>query len=180
MREKTKKVQPYKIEAVNRIKEQIRSCRDVLFTDFRGLNMQQMTELRRQLRAQSAEYRVVKNNFLKIAFAELGFPSADEILVDPTAVALVRQDAGAVSKALFAFAKESPLKVKGGMVGGKVFTPAMVEALSRLPGREALLAMLMGTMNAPLSRLVYTMNELNARLVRTLQAVAEQKAKAAA
>ena len=152
MAEKTKKIQPHKIAAVGALKEKIQGCRDVVFTDFRGLKMPQFNELRRQLRAQSAEYRVVKNNFLRIAFAELGFPAADELLVDPTAVAFVKQDANTVSKALFAFTREAPLKVKGGMIGGKVFDARMIEELSRLPGREILLAMLMGTMNAPLSQ----------------------------
>ncbi len=179
MAEKTKKIQPFKTDAVSALKDKIQGCRDVVFTDFRGLNMLQMNELRRQMRAQATEFRVVKNNFLRIAFAELGFPPADDILIDPTAVAFVKQDANVVSKALFAFTRESPLKVKGGMIGGKVFNARMIEELSRLPGREILLAMLMGTMNAPLSKLVGTLNELNARLVRTLQAVADQKAKAA-
>jgi large subunit ribosomal protein L10 len=179
MAEKTKKIQQYKIDAVNQIKEQIQACQDVVFTDFRGLNMLQMTELRRHLRQQNTEYRVVKNNYLKIALSELGLPPADEILVDPTALALIRQDSGAVSKSLFAFSRETPLKVKGGMIGGKVYSADGVEAISRLPAKEVLLAMLMGTMQAPLARLVFGVNELNARLARALQAVADRKANAA-
>jgi large subunit ribosomal protein L10 len=118
----------------------------------------------------------VKNNTLRIAMSELGLPEADSILVDPTALALIRRDSSQVARALFAFARETPLKVKGGMIGGRVYSPQAVEAISKLPTREVLLAMLMGTMNAPLTKLVHTINELNARLVRTVKAVADQKA----
>jgi large subunit ribosomal protein L10 len=176
MADKTKKVQQYKVDAVARVKEKVQSCRDFIFTNFRGLNMPQMTELRRQLRETETDFRVVKNNYLRIVLAEMELTEAESMLIDPTALALIRQDSSQVARTLLSFAREAPLKIKGGVIDGRVYSSRDVEEISRLPGREVLLAMLMGTMNAPLTRLVYTLNELNARLVRTLQAVADQKA----
>jgi len=177
MAEKTQKIQPYKTEGVQKIKELIESSQDVIFTDFRGLNVSQITELRRSLKEKEAEYRVVKNSYARLAMSELGFPFEEEFLIDPTALALARADIGPITKVLFDFTKDSTLKVKGGLVDGRVVSSAEVEAISKLPGRNELYAMLMGTMNAPLTNLVYAMSGIATKLVRTLQAVAESKEK---
>lgn len=177
MAEKTQKIQPYKTEGVQKIKELIEGSQDVIFTDFRGLNVSQITELRRSLREKEAEYRVVKNNYARLAMNELGFPFEEDFLVDPTALALARADIGPITKVLFDFTRDSTLKIKGGLVEGRVVSPAEVEAISKLPGRNDLYAMLMGTMNAPLTNLVFAMNGIVTKLVRTVQAVADSKDK---
>lgn len=177
MGEKTQKIQQYKRDAVALLRDMIRQAPGLIFTDYRGLTVAQISDLRRTLRKQSAEYKVVKNNYAKIALAELGLPFQEGFLTNPTAIALARTDVGPVAKALFDFARESPLKVKGGMIDGKALEVLAVEAISRLPGRLELLAMLMGTMNAPLRNLMYAMKGVSSKLVRTLQAVADQKAK---
>ena len=155
--------------------ELLESSQDVIFTDFRGLSVSQITELRRSLQEKEAEYRVVKNNYARLALKELGFPFEEDFLIDPTALALARSDIGPITKVLFGFTRDSTLKIKGGLVDGKVVSSADVEAISRLPGRNELYAMLMGTMNAPLTNLVYAMNEVITKLVRTVQAVADSK-----
>jgi large subunit ribosomal protein L10 len=175
MAEKTQKIQPYKTEGIQKIKELIESSQDVVFTDFRGLNVFQISELRRSLQAKEGEYRVVKNSYARLALKELGYPFEEDFLIDPTALALVKTDIGPIAKVLFDFTKDSTLKIKGGLVDGKVVSSAQVEAISRLPGRNDLYAMLMGTMNAPLTNLVYAMNGIITKLVRTVQAVAESK-----
>jgi large subunit ribosomal protein L10 len=177
MAEKTQKIQPYKTEGIQKIKELIEGSRDVIFTDFRGLNVNQITELRRSLQEKEADYRVVKNNYARLAMKELGFPFEEGFLIDPTALALAKADIGPISKVLFDFTKDSTLKVKGGLVDGKVVSTEQVEAISKLPGRNELYAILMGTMNAPLTNLVYAMGGVTTKLVRTLQAVAESKEK---
>jgi large subunit ribosomal protein L10 len=177
MAEKTQKIQPYKTEGIKKIKDLIESSRDVIFTDFRGLNVTQITDLRRSLQEKEAEYRVVKNNYARLALSELGFPFDEDFLIDPTAVALARSDIGPIAKVLFEFTRDSTLKIKGGLIDGKVVSSEQVEAISRLPGREQLYAMLMGTMNAPLTNLVYAMDAVVTKLVRTLQAVADSKDK---
>jgi large subunit ribosomal protein L10 len=177
MGEKTQKIQQYKSDAVTQLRDKIRQAPGLIFTDYRGLTVAQITDLRRSLRKQAAEYKVVKNNYAKIAMRELGLPFEEDFLTNPTAIALARTDIGPVAKTLFDFAKESPLKVKGGMIEGQALRAPAVEAISRLPGRLELLAMLLGTLNAPLRNLMYALKGVSSKLVRTLQAVADQKAK---
>ena len=177
MGEKTQKIQQYKRDAVTQLRDKIRQAPGLIFTDYRGLTVAQISELRRSLRKQAAEYRVVKNNYAKIALTELGLPFEEDFLTNPTAIALARADIGPVAKTLFDFARESPLKVKGGMIEGQALKKPAVEAISRLPGRLELLAMMMGVLNAPLRNLMYVLKGVSSKLVRTLQAVADQKAK---
>jgi large subunit ribosomal protein L10 len=177
MGEKTLKIKQHKTEGVNEIKELVKSSRDVIFTDYRGLNVTQITQLRRALRERETEYRVIKNNYAKLAMEQLELPFAEEFLVDPTALALVRADVGPVAKLLFEFMRDSTLRIKGGLVEGRVVSAQDVESISRLPSREQLYAMLMGTINAPLSNMLQVMNGVISKLVRTVQAVADQKAK---
>jgi large subunit ribosomal protein L10 len=177
MAEKTQKIQPYKTEGVQKIKELIESSQDVIFTDFRGLNVSQITELRNSLKEKEAEYRVVKNSYARLAMRELGFLFEEDFLIDPTALALARSDIGPITKVLFDFTKDSTLKIKGGLVDGRVVSAVDVETISKLPGRNELYGRLMGTMNSPLTNLVYAMNGIVAKLVRTVQAVADSKGK---
>jgi large subunit ribosomal protein L10 len=176
MGEKTQKIQQYKRDAVAALRDSFRQSPGLIFTDYRGLTVAQITDLRRSLRRQSAEFKVVKNNYAKIAMNELGLPFDEGFLTNPTAIALARTDIGPVAKTLFDFARESPLKVKGGMMDGQTLAAASVEAISRLPGRLELLAMLLGTLHAPLRNLMYVLKGTASKLVRTLQAVADQKA----
>ena len=175
MGEKTHKLQKYKTDAVNQMKEMIKDSKDLIFTDYRGLNVQQITDLRRHLREKEAGYKVIKNNYFKIALSELGLPFEDAFLVDPTALALVRTDVGPIARILFNFTRNSSLKVKGGMIEGKAITALDVEAISKLPGREQLYAKLMGAMNAPLKNMMQVMNGVVTKLARTLLAVADAK-----
>ena len=177
MGEKTQKIQQHKRAAVQQLKETFAGSPSLIFTDYRGLNVQQITELRRSLREHNGDYRVVKNNYAKIALAQMGLDFEEAFLTDPTAVALSKADIGPVAKVLFEFSKESSLRVKGGVIAGRSLAAEAVEAISRLPSRQELLAMLMGALNAPLRQLLYVMNAVSSKLVRTLQAVAEQKAR---
>jgi len=174
------KVQQYKVEAVQKLKGWFTESPDLIFSDFRGLTFPQMTDLRAKLGDRKTPYRVVRNAFAKIALKESGLPDASAMLEGPTALAFLGADPGPGAKVVVDFMKGTPLKVKGGIVGGRLYSVKEVEALSRLPSRGALLGQLMGTMNAPLTHLMYAMNGVASKLVRTLAAVAEQKGTAAA
>lgn len=174
------KVQQYKVEAVQRLKGWLRESPDLIFSDFRGLTFPQMIELRDKLAGQKTPYRVVRNAFAKLALKESGMPDASAMLEGPTALAFLGADPGPSARVIVEFTKVSPLKVKGGIIGGRLTSVAEVEALSRLPSRAELIGKLMGTMNAPLMNAMYAMNGVASKLVRTLAAVAEQKGKAAA
>jgi len=174
------KVQQYKVEAVQKMKAWLAANPDLIFSDFRGLTFPQMIELREKLAAQKTAYRVVRNAFAKIALKESGLPDATAMLEGPTALAFLGTDPGPGAKVLVEFTKGAPLKVKGGIIGGRLYSVQEVEALSRLPSRGELIATLMGTMNAPLTHLMYAMNGVASKLVRTLAAVAEAKGAEAA
>ena len=169
------KLQQGKVEAVAALKDEFKDIKDFIFTDYRGLTVEQITALRNELRKHNATYKVVKNRFAKIALKDLERPAADEYLVGPTAVALPSDDSGAVAKVLIEFAKNAPMSIKGGILDDNLFDAAQVEAFSKLPTKDELIASLMGTMKAPIQNVVYVLNAVPTKLVRTLQAVADSK-----
>jgi large subunit ribosomal protein L10 len=177
MEQTTKKIQPAKIEAVSKLKEHFSKAPDLIFSDFRGLTFPQMTDLRAKLTEKGTAYRVVRNRFARIAMKDAGLPDASAMLTGPTALAFLGTDPSPAAKVMVDFMKAAPLKIKGGVISGKLFTTQEIEALSKLPGRLQLLAILMGTMNAPLRNMMYAMNGVASKLVRTLAAVAEKKEK---
>jgi large subunit ribosomal protein L10 len=169
------RVNDAKVAAVDNLKEMFSQASDYVFANYRGLTVDQITRLRSQLRDSGAEFRVVKNNYAKIAFQQLEKPDVSEYLVGPTAIAISRQDSAPVVKVLVDFAKEAPVEVKGALVGETVFDARQAEAFSKLPSREALIAQLMSVMQAPLQNFVYALNGVPTKMVRVLQAVAEKK-----
>ena len=170
------KVQQHKVDSLEAIKSKFSGTKDFIFADYRGLTVEQITELRGKLREKEAEFRVIKNRYAKLAFEQLEMPDVSDLLVGPTALALMQDDPSAVAKVIFDYGKDAPVSVKGALIDGQVFDGSQTEALSKLPGRDQLIAMLMSAMNAPLQNLVYVMNGVMTKLVRTLQAVADKKA----
>jgi len=176
-----KKLQDAKVASIDKIKETFSVSRDFIFTDYRGLTVEQITNLRKQLRSKGAQYKVVKNNFARLAFQQLSAPDGvSAYLTGPTAIAIAPKDANEVAKILMDFTKEAPvLHIKGGLVGKDVYDARQMEAFSRLPGRLELISMLMSVMNGPARNLAAALNDIPARLVRTVKAVADKKAGAA-
>jgi large subunit ribosomal protein L10 len=170
-----RKIQQYKTEAVTKLKADLAKAPDLILSDFRGLSFPQMIELRAKLGEQGVAYKVVRNAFARIAIKEAGLPDVSSMLEGPTALAFLGKDPSPAAKVLVDFTRSAPLTIKGGVMSGKVFSAKDIEALSRLPGRMQLLAILMGTMNAPLRNMMYVMNGVSSKLVRTLAAVADKK-----
>jgi len=171
-----KKIQESKTKAIGELKTSLSAAQDFIFTDYRGLTVEQITNLRKQLRAKSVEYTVVKNNFARIAFEQLETPDVSPYLVGPTAVAITPRDANEVAKIFFDFLKEFPaLKVKGALINGTVYDAVKTESFSKLPGRLELISMLMSVMNGPARNLTAALNDVPARLVRTIKAIADKK-----
>lgn len=172
-----KKIQPAKIEAVADLDKQFEGVSDFIFASYRGMTVEQLFNLRRQLRKEGAEFKVVKNNFAKIVFRNRKAEGVDSYIVGPTAVVIPRKESGPVAKILIEYAREVPtLEVKGGYIGGTAFDNKQVEAFSKLPGKNELISMLMSTMNAPAQNMVYALNGVATKLVRTLVAYGEKKA----
>jgi large subunit ribosomal protein L10 len=172
-----KKIQEGKTKAIGELKESLGAAHDFIFTDYRGLTVEQITALRKQLRVKEVEYKVVKNNFARIAFEQLSTPDVSGYLVGPTAVAISPKDANEVAKILYEFAKEVPaLQIQGALVGSTVYDAKQTEAFSKLPGRLELISMLMSVLNGPARNLVSALNDVPSRLVRTIKAAGEKKA----
>ncbi len=168
-------LQDYKIAAVNEMKTELEKVKDIIFTDYRGLTVEKITELRGRLRSQEAVFKVVKNRYTKIALEQLDRPDVGDQLVGPTALALVSSEAGPVAKELVDFAKDGVLVIKGGIIDGNIFNADQIVEFSKLPTKPELISKLMATMNAPLQNMVYILNAVPQKLVRTLQAVADKK-----
>ena len=177
-----KKIQDAKVKSIEEVKEAFSVSHDFIFTDYRGLTVEQITNLRKQLRGKGAQYKVVKNNFARIAFGQLSAP--EEVagyLTGPTAIAIAPRDANEVAKILLDFTKEAPaLQVKGGLVGKDVYSAQQVAAFSRLPSKPELISMLMSVMNGPARNLAAALNDIPARLVRTVKAIADKKGEGSA
>ena len=168
---RAKELKSEKVAAVADVKEAFVAAKDFIFTEYRGLTVAQITDLRAKLRENDCTYRVVKNNFARIALEEMDKGNLGDYFTGPTAVAFYsgEGDANAAAKVLFDFAKEAPaLVIKGGYVGGEVYDAEKLEAYSKLPGKKELIAMLMSAMQATTSK-----------LARTLQAVADKKGEGA-
>ena len=176
-----KKIQDSKVKSINEAKEAFSVSQDFIFTDYRGLSVEQITNLRKLLRAKGAIYKVVKNNYAKIAFEQLSAPSGvTSYLTGPTAIAIAPKDSNEIAKILMDFVKEAPtLKVKGGLVGKDVYNAQQVDAFSKLPSRLELISMLMSVMNGPARNLAAALNDIPARLVRTVKAIGDRKAEGA-
>jgi large subunit ribosomal protein L10 len=143
-----------RVAQVERLKERLRDARSLILTEYRGLTVAEITELRRALREGAAEYRVVKNSLTRRAAHELGIQELDRYLEGPTGVAFSAGDLVAAAKILAAFSKRAPvLQVKAGLVDGRVFPREEVLAMAELPPREVMLARLMGLMVTPLQGL---------------------------
>ncbi|SER78904.1 large subunit ribosomal protein L10 [Propionibacterium cyclohexanicum] len=142
---------PDKAAAIAALKEKFSSSNAAVLTEYRGLTVQNLKELRRSL-GEDASYAVAKNTLTRIAAKEAGVEGLDEQLTGPTAVAFINGDVATVAKGLRDFAKDNPLLViKGGVLDGKVLDAETVKKLADLESREVLLAKLAGAFKASLS-----------------------------
>ncbi len=140
-----------KQQAVNEISAKLRESASTVVADYRGLNVAQVTELRKQLRDAGIEFQVLKNSLVRRATASAELSELDNVLTGPTAIAFSKADAVAPAKILSDFAKKNEaLQVKGGVVDGQVFDAGQIKALADLPSREGLLSMLLSVLQAPM------------------------------
>ena len=146
---------------VAQIKEKLTTAQSVVLVDYRGLNVAEVTELRKQFRAAGVEYAVLKNSLVGIAAKEVGIDGLDSILEGPTALAFGMTDAVAPAKIIAEFAKKNDkLKVKAGILDGAILDVAGVEKLSAIPSREVLIAKVMGSMMSAVSKFVYVLEAI--------------------
>lgn len=146
-------------------------------TDYRGLRVSESQALRRKLRDAGSDYKVVKNTLFELAAKDAGDSGLEGLLAGPTAVAFVHTDPVAAAKAVVDFAREhKAMSIKGGYMDGQIYDVNQIQALSKIPPKDVLIAQLLGSIQSPISGLVGTLQGVMSNLVYTLQAVADQKA----
>jgi large subunit ribosomal protein L10 len=169
-------VRPEKKAAVAEIKEKLERASAVVLTNYRGLNVAAMTELRSKMREAGVEFKVVKNTLTRFAAEEAGLKDLDDFLKGPTAVAFGYDDPVTPAKVVADFAKQyKQLELKGGILDGNILQPENVKELADLPSREVLLAKIVGGMQGPIAGFVNVLNGVPRNLVYVLDAIREQK-----
>lgn len=166
-----------KTESVEELKKRFAGVQSAVLTEYRGLTVRQLSDLRKQLKGAAAEYKVVKNRLARIAVKGSPLDGLGKHLTGPTGVAYTLKDPVPVAKALQAFVRNNPaLTIKVGMIEGKVLEPAALKSLADLPSKDALRAQLVGALQGPLSQLVTLLTAAQGELVRVLEARSKQEA----
>ena len=146
---------------VAEISEAIKDAQSVVLVDYRGLTVEQDTNLRKQLREAGVTYKVYKNTMMNFAFKGTDFEALAPYLEGPSAVAISTTDATAPARILAKFAKEAKaLEIKAGVVEGNVYDAAGMQAISQIPSRDELISKLLGSLQSPITNFARVMNQL--------------------
>ena len=165
---------------VSEVSAQLKNAQAIVVAEYRGLEVAEMTDLRKKARTSGVYLRVLKNTLVRRAVAETPFKGLSEKMVGPLAYGIA-SDPVKVAKVLHEFAKgNEKFVIKAGALANQVMSAKDVASLASMPSREELLAKLMGTMKAPIAKFVRTLNEVPGKFVRTVAAVRDQKEKQAA
>jgi len=168
---------PEKEAVVKELTDKFSSAKSLVITDYLGLNVAEMTELRSKLREAGVEFKVVKNTLATIAANDVEMEEMTEYFSGPTAIAFGEDDAVSPAKVLVEFAKDHEvLEVKAGLLNGEIISKEKVESLAEIPSREELLAKAFASMKAPLSGLVNVLQGNIRGLVQVLNQIKEEKA----
>jgi large subunit ribosomal protein L10 len=171
----------HKDELVAFYTEQLHRSQALIVTEYSGLNMKQMDELRGKVREAGGEFHIVKNTLGQVAFDSAGLPQPDKLMKGSTAIAFAFQDAPAMAKIISDYARTSDfVKVKGGYLGKNLMSAEDVKALAELPPLPVMRAQLLGVLSAPASKLVRTLAEPARQVAAVLKAYAEKDAAPAA
>ena len=164
-----------KIDNVRALKERLGAAKTAVLTEYRGLTVRQLSDLRKQLKATAAEYRVVKNRLARLAVKDSPLGPLATHLVGPTGMVITEQDPVGVAKALQTFVRANPaLTIKVGLVEGKLLEAQELKALADLPSKETLRAHLVGALQGPMSQLVTLLCAPHRELARVLEARGQQ------
>ncbi|MBI4825267.1 MAG: 50S ribosomal protein L10 [Nitrospirae bacterium] len=161
-----------KVRVITELQEKFSKATGLIFTDYRGLTVEEISDLRKKLREHSFEYRVVKNTLAKRAAVETPVNAAKEMFKGPVGVAFGYGDPVMLAKQMLEFSKANEkLQIKGGMVEGGVCNAAQIKTISELPSREVQLSMLIGAMQSPVSKLARLLNASVAQIIYAMEAL---------
>ena len=165
-----------KRERVDQLKKDLQEVNSVFLCNFKGLSVEKDTQLRRKMRESGANYAVIKNTLLKLAFADTDFAQVNEQLVGNTALAYHEEDVVGLAKVIRDFGKDNPaFEFKAGVVDGKVIQLNDLESLAELPPKEVLVSKLMFMMNYPVQGLVTSLSGIVRNLAVVLDQIQKQK-----
>ena len=154
-----------KEEEVKKLAEKMQKSSLILLTDYRGINVTDVTKLRKDLREADAEYKVIKNNIVRRALEANGESALDEVLEGPVALVIGKEDYLAPSKVIYNFTKDHDFyKIKGGIVEGKVMTAEEIITLAKLPSRQELLAKLAGALLGNITKLAVALDQVKSHI----------------
>ena len=166
-----------KVTQVAELKEVFQGAPCIAVTDYSGLTVEKVTVLRSELRKKNIKYVVAKNTLMKIAAKDAGVNGLDDVFKGPTAVAFGADDPGVLAKILWDFAKDNHKpEIRALYIEGKVYPAAEAERIAKLPGRDMLIAMVVGNISAPLSNFVGTLDGITRKFIGTLEAMKEKMA----
>lgn len=166
-----------KVAVVDEVRQRFNDADAAILTEYRGLKVKDLAQLRRSLTPTGTDYKIYKNTLVRFAAHDIGLGALENLLEGPIAIAFVKGDAAAAAKALRDFSRTNPqLVVKGGVLGEKVIGAGEAAALAELPSREVLLAQLAGGFAAPMQQLASLMQALPRNLAYGLQALADRNA----
>jgi large subunit ribosomal protein L10 len=166
-----------KVAVVAEIREKLSAADAAIITEYRGMGVAALAQLRRTLRQSGAEYKVYKNTLARFAAHDAGIDGLEALLVGPTAITFVNGDVAAAAKALRETAKTNPLLIiKGGSLGKNLLSAKDIEALADLPPRDVLLAQLAGALQAPLVKTAGLLQALPRNFAYGLKALIDQQA----
>src|SRR3954470_16130663 len=166
---------PEKVAVVDEVRGRLDAASAAILTEYRGLKVKELADLRRSLREAGGEYKVYKNTLVRFAARDLGLDDLESLLVGPTGITFVDGDAAAVAKALRDYARTNPnLIVKGGVLGTKILSAADTTALAELPSREVLLARIAGGLAAPLQQMASLLATLPRNFAYALKALVDK------
>jgi len=169
-------VQNAKTERISKLTDLLREAKSIVLSDFTGLNVKDISELRKVCRKNGVTFTVVKNTLAKKSFDELGIEGLDPMLDGPTSIAISAIDEVTPAQVIKKFVDDYELpKLKGGYVSGRVISDAEVVRLAMLPGRDVLLAQVVGTLQAPIRDFVGVLSASLRDLAGVLNAIAEKK-----
>ena len=153
-----------KEEEVKKLAEKLKEAKVILLTDYRGINVADVTKLRTDLRNANSEYKVIKNNIIKRALNENGEDGLDELLEGPTAIVIGTEDYLEPSKVIYNYTKTNEsYKIKGGIIDGKVMTAEEIITLAKLPSRQELMAKLAGALLGNITKLAVALDAVKAQ-----------------
>ena len=165
-----------KVQVIEEIKEKISSSQSMVLVDYRGLNVAQLTELRKRYREAGVDYKVYKNTMMRFAFKELGLEEFNEFLKGPSGVAFGKNDPVSAAKVTTEFAKTNDkLEIRAGIVDGKVIGVEGVKSLAELPSREVLVAQVLAGFNAPIQGFANVLQGTIRGLAIVLNAIVEKQ-----